>query len=65
MQVTPHAIWRRSSHSGDGNNCVELAHLPAGVGMRDSKSLNGGALLLPRTAWNDLAGRMKAGEFDL
>ncbi|RDI25550.1 DUF397 domain-containing protein [Lentzea flaviverrucosa] len=27
--------WRKSSHSGDGDNCVEVGH---GVGIRDSKA---------------------------
>ncbi|MET9629975.1 DUF397 domain-containing protein [Lentzea sp. NPDC006480] len=27
--------WRKSSYSGDGNNCVEVGH---GVGIRDSKA---------------------------
>ncbi|MEV6718125.1 DUF397 domain-containing protein [Lentzea sp. NPDC051208] len=28
-------MWRKSSYSPDGNNCVEIG---AGVGVRDSKS---------------------------
>lgn len=27
--------WRKSSYSGDGNNCVEIG---CGVGIRDSKA---------------------------
>jgi hypothetical protein len=27
-------VWRKSSYSGDGNNCVEIGR---GVGIRDSK----------------------------
>ncbi|MFJ5989451.1 DUF397 domain-containing protein [Lentzea sp. NPDC092896] len=27
--------WRKSSYSGDSNNCVEVGH---GVGIRDSKA---------------------------
>ncbi|RPE40972.1 uncharacterized protein DUF397 [Streptomyces sp. Ag109_O5-1] len=32
--------WRRSSHSGsgDGNNCVEVAHSPTRISVRDSKA---------------------------
>ncbi|WP_184697654.1 DUF397 domain-containing protein [Saccharothrix tamanrassetensis] len=29
--------WRRSSHSGAGNNCVELAVGQAATAVRDSK----------------------------
>lgn len=65
MHVISRALWRKSSHSGDGNNCVELAQLPAGVGVRDSKNPEGGALLLPAAAWRVLAAEVKAGEHDL
>lgn len=32
--------WRKSSHSGGANDaaCVELAKLPTGIGIRDSKN---------------------------
>lgn len=40
-------MWRKSSHSDNlGGNCVELASLPGGVGVRDSKDPNGPRLLL-------------------
>ncbi|MFB7057262.1 DUF397 domain-containing protein [Streptomyces vinaceus] len=30
-------IWKRSSScGGGGNNCVEIAELPDGIGIRDS-----------------------------
>jgi hypothetical protein len=28
-------VWRKSTYSGDGDNCVEIGH---GVGIRDSKA---------------------------
>ncbi|MDX8035841.1 DUF397 domain-containing protein [Lentzea sp. BCCO 10_0856] len=28
-------VWRKSSYSGTGDNCVEIGH---GVGVRDSKA---------------------------
>ncbi|MFI0372669.1 DUF397 domain-containing protein [Actinomadura sp. 1N219] len=32
------AAWRKSSHSGpEQGDCVEVADLPSGVGVRDSK----------------------------
>ncbi|WP_131738568.1 DUF397 domain-containing protein [Actinomadura roseirufa] len=41
--------WRRSSHSGDnGGDCVELAGLPGGVAVRDSKDPDGPALIVTR-----------------
>ncbi|WP_367130761.1 DUF397 domain-containing protein [Saccharothrix sp. HUAS TT1] len=29
--------WRKSTYSGAGNNCVELAVGPTTIGIRDSK----------------------------
>ncbi|MGH3721221.1 MAG: DUF397 domain-containing protein [Pseudonocardiaceae bacterium] len=37
--------WRKSSHSGFENNCVELAHPPGAI--RDSKNPAGPVLLVP------------------
>ena len=60
------ATWRRSSYStGSGNNCVELADLGDGVGVRDSKAPDDGALLLPRETWREIAERVKVGALDL
>jgi hypothetical protein len=36
--------WRKSSYSGNENNCVELAVGQASVGVRDSKRPDGPAL---------------------
>jgi hypothetical protein len=58
-------VWRKSRHSGGQNNCVELADLPAGVGVRDSKSPASGVLLLPPAAWRSLASEVKSGRYDL
>jgi len=57
--------WRRSSFSGDGNNCVEVAAAPAGVGVRDSKNPDGGIIRLTSPAWRRLSARAKAGDLDL
>ncbi len=47
-----HVTWLKSSHSnGDGNVCVEVAFLPDGMAMRDSKNSAGGALVMPKRAW--------------
>lgn len=59
-------VWRTSAHStGGGNNCVQIADLPDGVGVRDSKNPDGPALVLPRAAWRSLVDAMKTGKFDL
>ncbi|HEV2780635.1 MAG TPA: DUF397 domain-containing protein [Actinophytocola sp.] len=50
--VPIHVVWHKSSHSnGDGNVCVEIAFLPDGMAVRDSKNPAGGALVMPRRAW--------------
>ncbi|MFI5571746.1 DUF397 domain-containing protein [Streptomyces sp. NPDC051740] len=43
--------WRKSSHSGDSSNCVEIATTPAAVLIRDSKTTSGPRLALSPTAW--------------
>ncbi|MEU9447795.1 DUF397 domain-containing protein [Streptomyces sp. NPDC048277] len=50
--VTP-GNWRRSSYSGsgDGNNCVEVAHRPTRISIRDSKAPAAGVLTFPATAF--------------
>ena len=45
-------IWRKSSHSGgEGGNCVEVARLAPGVGVRDSKDAAGAVLRFAPNAW--------------
>jgi hypothetical protein len=52
--------WRKSSYSSSqGDNCVELAGLGAGVGVRDSKDPDGPKLLITRTALRDLINDLK------
>ena len=53
MDVDPDgATWRKSSYSnGTGGNCVEVADLPGGRAVRDSKHPEGPVLVLTRDAW--------------
>ncbi|MGI5218499.1 DUF397 domain-containing protein [Nocardia sp. CA-290969] len=45
--------WFKSSHSGGGNDCVEVAHLGGGmVGVRDSKNPSGPALVFAPAQWD-------------
>jgi hypothetical protein len=43
-------VWRRSSYSNGGGNCVELAYVPGDrIGVRDSKNPAAGPILVPRS----------------
>ena len=57
------AAWRKSSYSGQSQNCVEVAdNLRGGVAVRDSKDPDGPALVLAPAAWGALARRVRGGE---
>lgn len=43
--------WHTSSYSGSNGECVEAAHAPQVVGVRDTKHRDAGALTLPHAAW--------------
>lgn len=48
-------IWRKSSHSGSGDQCVEVAALPGGArAVRDSKNPDLPALSLSPARFTDL-----------
>jgi hypothetical protein len=47
-----HAQWRKSSHSGNGNDtCVEVAPVQTVIAVRDSKNPAGGTIGFTRTEW--------------
>ena len=57
--------WRKSARSGgQGGNCVEVADLPDGVAVRDSKNPGGSPLLFTLAEWRAFIGGAKDGEFD-
>jgi hypothetical protein len=59
------AVWRKSSHSGSEQGCVETAFLADGrVAVRDSKD-RGPALIYTRAEWAAFLSGAKADEFDL
>ncbi|MFJ3792692.1 DUF397 domain-containing protein [Kitasatospora sp. NPDC090091] len=58
------ARWRKSSHSGGGGACVEVADGFAGVmPVRDSKDPDGPALVIPAASWHSFVAAVRAGEF--
>lgn len=56
--------WVKSSRSEGAGNCVEVAHLPDAVGVRDSKDPAGPNLTFGLPAWRGFVADVKAGEFD-
>jgi uncharacterized protein DUF397 len=54
--------WRKSSYTGGQGNCVEVAPVPGGVAVRDSKDPNGPVLRLTAGQWRAFVDRVKAGE---
>jgi len=50
--------WRKSSHSGGDNNCVEAGTSGTGVAVRDSKHPRGAPLSFSAAAWQAFTGRL-------
>jgi hypothetical protein len=60
------ATWRKSSRSSAGGpDCVEVALVPVGAGVRDSKNPSGPVLGFDGAAWGRFLGTTKHGGFDL
>ncbi|GAA2424794.1 DUF397 domain-containing protein [Actinomadura vinacea] len=59
--------WRKSTHSGASNNtdCVELATIIEGIGLRDSKAPQEGHVAIVPEAFASLVQKIKAGQLDL
>jgi hypothetical protein len=56
------AAWRKSSHSGAVQNCVEVAgNRPGAIAIRDSKDPEGPVLIVTPAAWRALACRVQGG----
>ena len=64
MDVDPDgATWRKSTYSnGSGGNCVEVADLPNGRAVRDSKHPEGPILVFAREGWQAFVQGIQAGE---
>lgn len=56
-------VWRKSSESVNGD-CVEVASLPDGVAVRDSKDPEGAMLTFTRSEWRAFLRGVNHGEFD-
>ena len=53
--------WRKSSHSGGGNDCVEVAQNRTTCLIRDSKNPDGGRLAIRAQEWAAFLGQIKHG----
>ncbi|WP_156754031.1 DUF397 domain-containing protein [Actinokineospora pegani] len=51
--------WRKSSHSDDQGNCVELAIIGDRTAARDSKNATGPVLTFPTSTWTDFLTRTR------
>ena len=52
-------VWRKSSHSGGGNDCVEIAFIDGVAAVRDSKDPGGGAFILSSKGWRGLVDSLR------
>ncbi|MFJ2033754.1 DUF397 domain-containing protein [Streptosporangium sp. NPDC087985] len=58
------ARWRKSSLSGSGPSCVEVAFVNDAVAVRDTKDREGGTLVFRRDEWTAFVGGIKSGGLD-
>ncbi|MFE2912587.1 DUF397 domain-containing protein [Kitasatospora indigofera] len=59
-------VWRKSSFSGQGGDCVEVADGRPGITpVRDSKDPGGPTLVFPSEAWSAFIAGVKAGELSV
>lgn len=56
------ATWHKSTRSGGGNNCVEVAFVTSGIGVRDSKNRSGAAFMFSADAWSAFLGQLRGGD---
>ncbi|PRX07464.1 UNVERIFIED_ORG: uncharacterized protein DUF397 [Actinomadura viridilutea] len=59
------AVWRKSSYSGSGNACVEVARMRHGIAIRDSKDAFGPMLVFGRDEVVRFAEAVRQGRYDL
>jgi hypothetical protein len=58
------AVWRKSTRSNSGGNCVEVArNLPGVIAVRNSKHPRGPALRFSPAEWSAFLAGVRAGEF--
>lgn len=64
--MTPPPTWRKASRSSTtGGDCVEIAFLTDGRGIRDSKAPEAGHLTLSPDTFAQLINRAKRGDLNI
>ena len=58
------SVWRKSSASAGGGECVEVASWKSSVLVRDSGSPSVAVLEFPQVRWRQFVRRIKNGESD-
>lgn len=58
-------VWRKSSHSSGGDNCVEVAFTDTSVFVRNSKTPNAGTAEFTHGEWAAFTGGVAEGELTL
>lgn len=53
-------VWRKSSRSGNGANCVEVAFAGDGIATRDSKNPAGPTLNFTTGQWTTFVSQLKS-----
>jgi hypothetical protein len=56
--------WRKSTFSSESANCVELALVPAGLVVRDSKDPDGPRLFSSAATWREFIIDVRRGGYD-
>jgi hypothetical protein len=55
------AAWRKSTHSNNGGDCVEVARTGPALAVRDSKDPDGPALAFTPEQWHSFTDRLAEG----
>ena len=60
MEAAIDTCWRKSSYSGNGGNCVEVADRDNRISVRDIKDRQGPVLRFTPDAWRRFSKQLKS-----
>lgn len=60
MHSSTQLLFRKSSYSGRGDNCVEVADFHGGSAVRDTQNREQGHLAFASTEWQALLGTVRS-----